>query len=438
MRRTRALFTLTVAVSMAALAGCASGDPGAPTPAATPTQDARALPAECYNDTTREVLPCVVPTPRAQHLHVAVMDNAGGSSWTDEQILSGLQAAADYWTTSLPGFLMGMDVVEVEHYTSALVEQHLADGIGCGIATGAAGPLPAGWSDAGTIAGPLPEAAALFPGADFTWATEDVLVVVLPSSCANPSGEYIGEAGAQGPVDGSGPGNTVVWQVGVAPPGIADVADFDVRILTHELGHVLGLEHTATGWCESADPGCRNARERPDPTNIMGTNTYGLLTTAQRSQFGLVAAGEVETLELADGTDSVTHQYTIQARDLASGLRSVRVVLPGDDDPSDPFDQPITYWLDFLPGLPPGAVQADHVSEIRQSSGLLVQRFIRGDFGHGLWYDLVAENDSHNSVDFHLFQPGETYVNFDGSVSVNVDAMDAAAGLTITVTLNRI
>lgn len=417
-------IALSACSASAPPAATASVEPGVPMPSSS--APSRALPEDCGPSSARR--PCAVPDERPQHVYVAIMDNLGGTPWSDDQVLAGIASAGDYWLRNLAGVVSAVDVAGIVHYESARLEDQLASGEGCRVGKG---QLPGGWLDLQNLSF---EAGENFPDADFSWGSDDMLVFMPPAACTMPDGLPDLTAGQVG--YNAGPGNIAAWQIWSPNPaaGVDDV-DFNVRRLTHEMGHNLGLAHTLTGWCESADPGCPNA-DGPDPSNIMGVNTYGLLTTAQRSLFGALAVDEFVDFELADGEDSAVQQFTIASLDRTSGLRAVRITAPADQGSVDAPQ----YWLNYLPGLPDGAAQADIATWpdlATTPSGLLVQRLITGKFSHGLLYDIVSENASHDRQQFHLWQPGETYVNYDGSVQVRVDSMEPDAGLTVTVTLTR-
>jgi hypothetical protein len=230
--------------------------------------------------------------------------------------------------------------------------------------------------------------------------------------------------------------NVIFFGFNPNDPPIAseNIVDHIANGTMHEVGHLLTMEHADTGWCRASGTTCSTMNEQGNFATIMNG---GPLNHAERSLFtGIIQPDEYRTLTLSSGQATTTQQYTVAPMTAASGLRTVHIVTSAVAGQRN--GGRVEYWLDYVPpteniGIFQGSFQlTDSQGNLR---GLEVIRtgIARSDVDAPR--DDVAENLSHEK-DSHFFQPGETYANYDGRVTVHVDSMDDA-GLTLTVTLTK-
>ncbi|MFV0434513.1 MAG: hypothetical protein ACK5LO_11085 [Leucobacter sp.] len=233
-----------------------------------------------------------VPAPSTHRLYVAVISNRGavGSSATYSAAVEKMRS---FWQAQSNG-----RAAFVTAQTKTYSAQRAAEGNRCGLAT-----------EFGAV---IDEAAALFPGVDFSTAESNApnhLLVLAPSACTQ--------------------GYTGLGYLGSSlRSGGASVNDLGPSLLstvTHETGHNLSLHHAGAdcGWCS----------EYGDFTNVMGYSTayanLPVLSGLQRRHLGIDDAVETETaLQKAGGASSLT----LLPRSNASGVRALKLVDTGGDE----------------------------------------------------------------------------------------------------------
>ncbi len=330
--------------------------------------------------------------PVTHEVFLAAPDNIGALALTDTQILGSVGQVTDYWQGESGGRISDFDLPSsVRHYTS--VEATAANG--CGL-----------FAD-DTFWAVLQEAAALFPGVDYSSGTDQVGVVVPGTTCAGGA-LGVGSMGG-GLTDGGG------------FVSLDDPQQFN-GVTAHEMGHNFGLGHANLQTCGSEV--CQT--EYGGIFDIMG---YGVaaydqttaLSTPFREHLGIVQPGEVERLSLDFGASPESVTRTIAPRSSPSGRRSLLVTDP--DDGSE-------FYLDYRSG---GGTDAGSAY-----AGNMVLTTVDGErirFRPGVTRIRAQGNEAiiRSSGQDASMIPGETWTNDSGTLSMSVAAMDASsASVTIS------
>lgn len=227
------------------------------------------------------------PGPVAHTTYVAKVTNFGAIGLTDAQILATVQGAQAYWVRESAGM--------IPSWSTASAVVPVASGAGS--AAGGCG-LGNGGADFDAIADNV--AAQAYPGVDFSGASPNHLVVVVPDAC----GGTVSGRGRRGTSFGSG------------GPVIIDARAQPQPTLEHEFGHNVGLQHANN-----------TAAEYGDLYEVMGAGPdafpHPVLGTVYRWEQGILAPGEI-----VDGTGGGS--WTLAPRSAGSGLRSVVFIDPDD------------------------------------------------------------------------------------------------------------
>ena len=238
---------------------------------------------------SRVISPRPAAGPTHHTTYVAKVTNFGAIGLSDAAILSNLAAAQEYWVRQSNGLIGSWATATGVVPVSSTAGSAAA---GCGLGNGGA-DFDAVTSSVG---------AAAFPGVDFSGASPNHLVVVVPDNCG---GTAAGRARVGVSLANGGP------SIVQAMPGSM------VRIvMEHEYGHNVGLQHSDNKVAEyggvyevmGAGPD-----DYPNPA----------LGTALRHEEGALAPGEMVD-GLAGG------EWTLAPRSATTGLRGIHFINPDD------------------------------------------------------------------------------------------------------------
>lgn len=219
---------------------------------------------------------------------VAVPKGASGTSATAAQIRAQVAAASAYWSEQSNG--------RVRFVVDSISPRYLSV-VPCG------GDVLAVWSEAAKKTG-------------FVEGPNKHLVVSFPKEAYQRNGCIYGLASV-----GSG----------INSGGVSIVADTAWPVLTHEIGHNLGLGHAKSLRCAKSDvnlvsiPGGCSVVEYGYPWDVMAasaTDGAGSLSSVQAHRIGLLGAADI--VEVGDGSRTVT----LQPMSRLAGVRAVRIADP--------------------------------------------------------------------------------------------------------------
>ncbi len=338
----------------------------------------------------------VQPTPAAHHAYVAIVDGVGTyNGMTDADLLARVHQATDFWVDQSDGVISSFDA-QTKHVTSA----EAASRSGCGLGSGT--DTEAVWN----------EVDDQFPGVDFDHGSNHLLVL-LPDECPVVSAIGMGRLGSS-----LASGGRVLFQ--------AERPDA-VSTLTHEMGHNFSLMHANVKACSPYNPDYCPGGEYGDYYDVMSNDGKGVLpalSSVNRSDLGLLGAGETERVELPMGDASRQVTARIHPRSDSTGQRSLTVVDPEDDR---------TYLLDYRAGTgrDAGATYTTNfksIYDVTFGTGLTVLS-TNGDRSSSLWTHDVDVNDHRGA-----WQEGEEFVS-QGGITVHVDHVEPGQYVDVTVTL---
>ncbi len=229
------------------------------------------------------------PSPGAANhaTYVAKVTNFGPGTFAlnDAQILANVNASQQYWVRESGGQIPAWTTVTG---VAAVASSASSFAAGCG--------LGAGGADFAAVVQSV--ASQAYPGVDFSGASPNHLVIVVPDNCSSQASgrARVGTSFASG------------------GPAIIDARALPQPTLDHELGHNLGLQHANNVTAEYGDN-----------YEVMGAGPDQFkspsLGTVYRWEQGIIGPGEI-----VDGTAGGS--WSLAPRSSASGLRSVVVIDP--------------------------------------------------------------------------------------------------------------
>jgi hypothetical protein len=317
---------------------------------------------------------------------VAAMDNKGSLGEDDAGLLAHVGTVGAYWTHQAGGAIAQIAVpATVSHYDTALTTTD------CGLG--------------GDFFSVVQEAAREFPG--FAFGGTDQLVVFVPPSCR--SGSTVGE-GTVGSSFASG---------GALVVKAEDTID---GTYAHETGHNYGFQHANVRRSDSS-------MEYYGVYDVMGFalparyNQLTALSTPYRVFQGITDPGEVQHVDLGDGSAGVHVAATIEPRSADSGVRSLRVV-----DPATGKD----LYLDFRSGTgqdagayyaaPGGNLLTSSRGPVRYAPGVVLTA-VRGDGGTD---DLLLDQDGDTSLG-----AGDSWTDPSRRLTITVTGLGATAQVDV-------
>ncbi|CAM3778070.1 hypothetical protein [Nocardioides zeicaulis] len=258
---------------------------GAPRASALRRASTAGTPMRVLEARTSERAPA--PGPSAHTTYVAKITNFGTIGLTDQQVLDTITGSQAYWVRESGGLVPSFTTVTGVAAVAA----------GAGSAAGGCG-LGNGGADFDAIAQNV--AAQAYPGVDFSGASPNHLVIMVPDGCG---GGTTGRARLGTSFANGGPAIVA-----------AQTPAETLSTLNHEWGHNLGLQHA------------NNIRaEYGDLYEVMGaddgTARTPVLGTVYRWEQGIIGAGEV-----VDGSGGGA--WTLAPRSSNAGLRSVVFIDP--------------------------------------------------------------------------------------------------------------
>jgi len=245
----------------------------------------------------------VAPTPIAQHVYVAVADDTGTVS-ADPTLTTEIDNGLSWWRTQAGAAISSFTINQLTHFRSGLPT--LDDR--CGL------------DDPNEL---WNEAAAIFPGIDFS-ASGNHLVVIVGASCVTAGAAGIGTVG-----DSFASGGLVT---------VPDETDIFPSVITHELGHNFGLEHANLDGATSGCTQCGYLNLYSVMGLAVGTGSTPFdvpaLDSAYRAQLGISPPGHVDRL-----STKATIVKTIPSTS-SSGVQPGLEITVGET----------SYWLDYRSG----------------------------------------------------------------------------------------
>lgn len=227
------------------------------------------------------------PGPTTHMTYVAKVTNFGPIDLTDAQILANVDASHAYWIRESGGQIPAWNRTPA---VAAVASTASSFAGGCGLGNGGA--------DFGAVVQSVADQA--YPGIDFSGASPNHLVVVVPNNCG--AGVASGRARLGSSLASGG-------------PVIIDARPQPQPTLDHEYGHNVGLEHANNGSAEYGDV-----------YEVMGAGpdikASPVLGTVYRWEQGIIAPGEV-----VDGTQG-GGPWALASRAAAGGQRSVVFIDP--------------------------------------------------------------------------------------------------------------
>lgn len=227
------------------------------------------------------------PGPSAHSTYVAKITNFGTVGLTDQQILDTINGSQAYWVRESSGMIPSFTTVTGVAAVAA----------GAGSVAGGCG-LGNGGADFDAIAQNV--GAQAYPGVDFSGASPNHLVIMIPAGCG---GSVTGRARLGTSFVDGGPAIIA-----------AQTPAQTLSTLNHEWGHNLGLQHANNPRAEYGD--LYEVMGADD-----GTARTPVLGTVYRWEQGVIGAGEV-----VDGTAGGA--WTLAPRAATTGLRSVVFIDP--------------------------------------------------------------------------------------------------------------
>ncbi len=322
----------------------------------------------------RVAAPAPPPGPTTHSTYVAKVTNfsPGTFALSDAQILATVNASQQYWVRESEGRIPAWSTVTG---VAAVASSASSFAAGCG--------LGAGGADFAAVVESV--ASQAFPGVDFSGATPNHLVIVVPDNCSSEASgrARIGSSFASG------------------GPVIIDARALPQPTLDHELGHNVGLQHGDNGTAEYGDA-YEVMGAGPDQFASPG------LGTVYRWEQGIIGSGEV-----VDGTAGGS--WALAPRSSGSGLRSVVFIDP---------DNGRRHFVDYrnATGSDAGTCYAAscHLPEYGQSyaPGITVER---ENGSSGSFLLAVPGNDG-------ALQSNEAWSNSSGTLTVRGNG----AGASIT------
>ncbi|MDT0187247.1 hypothetical protein Q9S36_44390 [Microbacterium sp. ARD31] len=331
-------------------------------------------PMEVVDARTSEPAPS--PGPTNHTTYVAKVTNFGPIALTDAQIIATVDASQAYWVREsggqIPSWTRVSGVVPVASTAGSAAG-------GCGLGNGGA--------DFGAITQAVGSAA--FPGVDFSGASSNHLVVVVPNGCG-------GTTSGRGRIGTSfGNGGAVIIDARPQPQPTLD----------HEFGHNVGLQHANN---RSAEYG--------DVYEVMGAGPdqyrSPVLGTVYRWEQGIVAAGET-----VDGSGGGS--WSLAPRAAASGLRSVVFIDP---------DNGRRHFVDYRTGTGNDAGTCYVSGSCNYTSGSYGQDYLAG---------LTVERENETSGAFLQPVPGNDGVLTGGEAWTSGSGRLRVVGNGSSVTITR-
>ncbi|MDR7254024.1 hypothetical protein J2X46_003014 [Nocardioides sp. BE266] len=325
--------------------------------------------------TSRTSAPAPSPGPANHTTYVARVTNFGPIALTDAQILATVDASQAYWVREssgqIPAWRRATGVVPVASSVGSTSD--------CGLGNGGAS-----FASISQAVG-----SAAFPGVDFSGASTNHLVVVVPNGCG-------------GTTSGRGRIGTSFANGG---PVIIDARPQPQPTLDHEFGHNLGLQHANN-----------SAAEYGDVYEVMGAGPdqyrSPVLGTVYRWEQGIIAPGET-----VDG--SAGGSWALNPRAAGSGLRGVVFIDP---------DNGRRMFVDYRTGTGNDAGTCYISGACNYTSGSYGQNYLAG---------LTVTRENESSGAFLMPDPGNDGVLTGGQQWQSASTRLKVAGNGSTVTITR-
>ncbi len=206
--------------------------------------------------------------------------------------------------------------------------------------------------------------------------------------------------------------------------GVAYVTSASTSLMAHELGHNLGLYHSAKLRCAGvveagpADSGC-SVSEYLDLYDVMGGawSQVGSLSAHQAHRLGVLAAAEGADVAAQGGT------YTLAPISSRGGVRALRL-----------RDGAQTYWLEHRAPTGQDSWLGTGANSLGLQAGVLLRREVADPTNYSsLLLDPTPSGSAEWARDFKAaLPPGSTTTVSDGRWRVGVGAV-TSSGATVTV-----
>lgn len=203
---------------------------------------------------------------------------------------------------------------------------------------------------------------------------------------------------------------------------------FELKVVMHELGHNLGLEHSRALDCDATALGSTcTTQEYGDVADTMGNTRAGHFNAFQKERLGWLAGGTTPPITTAGASGS----YALGAYESAD-MQAKALKIPRGIDPVT--GARTWYYVEYRRALGFDAVLAS-IYGSNLVNGLLIRTATDGDARSSMLLDMTAGSIPTFDMGDAALVYGNVFNDAATGVTINLETADAA-GATVRVTLN--